>query len=91
MANDNDKFLSITQDYGSLYSDVCSIIDTTRHQLATAYTNYQLLMYWHIGARINQNVLGGKRGEYGAQIVSTCRHNYKSNMVGSMQSVTSAE
>ena len=71
MANDNDKFLSITQDYGSLYSDVCSIIDTTRHQLATAYTNYQLLMYWHIGARINQNVLGGKRGEYGAQIVST--------------------
>ena len=53
MANDNDKFLSITQDYGSLYSDVCSIIDTTRHQLATAFTNYQLLMYWHIGARIN--------------------------------------
>lgn len=28
-------------------------------------------MYWSIGTRINQDILGGKRAEYGAQIVST--------------------
>jgi len=55
----------------SLYSDICHIIDETRQQLAVAYTNCQLLMYWSIGTRVNRDVLGGKRADYGEQIVST--------------------
>ena len=28
-------------------------------------------MYWHIGERINREVLGNERAEYGKQIVAT--------------------
>jgi len=58
-------------EYQSLLVDVCAIIDSARQQLAATYTNIQLIMYWSIGMRVNQDVLGGKRAEYGAQIVST--------------------
>lgn len=71
MANDNNNIQPLTTEYHSLLADVCAIIDSTRQQLAATYTNYQLLMYWSIGTRINQDILGGKRAEYGAQIVST--------------------
>ena len=33
--------------------------------------NYeQTMMYWHIGERINREVLGNQRAEYGKQIVA---------------------
>jgi predicted nuclease of restriction endonuclease-like (RecB) superfamily len=36
-----------------------------------ATANYELtMMYWHIGERINRDVLGNERAEYGKQIVS---------------------
>ncbi len=54
-----------------LLQDLQSIIDSARgHVAATA--NYELTtMYWHIGERINREVLGNQRAEYGKQIVST--------------------
>lgn len=70
MAKDTD-IQPLTVEYNDIYREVCAIIDKTRQQLASAYTNLQLLMYWNIGNRINQDVLCGKRAEYGAQIVST--------------------
>ena len=37
-----------------------------------AIANYtQTMMYWHIGERINREVLGTQRAEYGKQIVAT--------------------
>jgi len=34
--------------------------------------NYELtMMYWHIGERINRDVLGNERADYGKQIVAT--------------------
>lgn len=36
-----------------------------------ATANYtQTMMYWHIGERINREVLGNHRAEYGKQIVA---------------------
>ena len=36
-----------------------------------ATANYELtMMYWHIGERINREVLGNQRAEYGKQIVA---------------------
>ena len=54
-----------------LLNDLRQIIDAARtHVAATA--NYELTaMYWHIGNRINNEVLGNERAEYGKQIVST--------------------
>jgi len=47
-----------------------AIPNPRRHVAATA--NYALTtMYWHIGERINREVLGNERAEYGKQIVST--------------------
>ena len=54
----------------SLIHDLRQIIEQARgHVAATA--NYALtMMYWHIGERINSEVLGNQRAEYGKQIVS---------------------
>jgi predicted nuclease of restriction endonuclease-like (RecB) superfamily len=53
-----------------LIKDLRQIIEQARgHVAATA--NYELtMMYWHIGERINREVLGNQRAEYGKQIVS---------------------
>ena len=54
----------------SLIRDLRQIIEQARvHVAATA--NYELtMMYWHIGERINREVLGNVRADYGKQIVS---------------------
>lgn len=55
----------------SLIKDLRQIIEQARgHVAATA--NYELtMMYWHIGERINREVLGNQRAEYGKQIVAS--------------------
>ncbi len=54
----------------SLIQDLRQIIEQARGQVA-ATANYELtMMYWHIGERINREVLGNQRAEYGKQIVS---------------------
>jgi len=57
--------------YAELLGDLRKIIDTARSHVA-ATANYELTaMYWHIGDRINRDVLNNERAEYGKQIVST--------------------
>ena len=55
----------------SLIQDLRQIIDQARgHVAATA--NYALsIMYWHIGKRINTEILDNKRAGYGKQIVAS--------------------
>ncbi len=53
-----------------LISDLRQIIDEARSHVA-ATANYELtMMYWHIGERINRDVLGNERATYGEQIVT---------------------
>ncbi len=53
-----------------LLGDLRQIIDSARSHVA-ATANYELTaMYWHIGDRINRDVLKNERAEYGKQIVS---------------------
>lgn len=65
----NNQIVS-TASQESLIQDLRQIIEQTRgHVAATA--NYSLtMMYWHIGERINREVLGNHRADYGKQIVS---------------------
>ena len=52
----------------SLMQDLQQIIEQARGRVA-ASANYTLtMMYWHIGERINREVLGNQRAEYGKQI-----------------------
>lgn len=56
---------------GNLMNDLRQIIDEARIHVAST-ANYELtMMYWHIGERINRDVLGNERAEYGKQIVTT--------------------
>ena len=70
-----------TQQYNtqSLIQDLRQIIEQARgHVAATA--NYELtMMYWHIGERINREVLDNQRAEYGKQIVATVSRQLQEN------------
>jgi len=53
-----------------LFNDVCSIIDTARHHVAT-YANVEVcMMNWNVGKRIKEDVLFNQRAEYGKQILN---------------------
>lgn len=54
-----------------LLSDIKGVIATTKSQVAVAVNSAMTLMYWHIGERINREILGGERAAYGKQIVAT--------------------
>ena len=66
-----------------LLGDLRKIIDTARSHVA-ATANYELtMMYWHIGDRINRDVLNNERAEYGKQIVATVARQF-SNCVNTV-------
>lgn len=66
-----DFTITQTTNINNLVDDLRKIIDGARGRVAST-ANYELtLMYWHIGERINREVLGNERAEYGKQIVST--------------------
>lgn len=48
-----------------IVSDIHAIIEQSRLQVAATVNAGMTLMYWHIGERINREVLGGERAAYG--------------------------
>lgn len=55
----------------NIVSDIRTIIEQSRLQVAATVNAGMTLMYWHIGERINREVLGGERAAYGKQIVES--------------------
>lgn len=55
----------------ALLTDIRQLIGQSREQLATAVNSALTLLYWHIGRRIQSEVLKGERAEYGEQIVAS--------------------
>ena len=55
----------------SLVEDLRQIIEQVRGRVASTVNSELTMMYWHIGERINRDVLGNQRAEYGKQIVAT--------------------
>ena len=53
-----------------LVEDLRQIINQSRSRVAANVNAELTLMYWHIGERINREVLGNERAEYGKLIVS---------------------
>lgn len=67
----NEMSLQPSVKADALLIDLRQIIDNARMRVAST-ANYELtMMYWHIGERINRDVLANQRAEYGKQIVST--------------------
>lgn len=73
MTNDTKKFNYLAQSAStsSLLWDLRQIVEQTRHRVAQKVNSELTMMYWHIGERINREVLENQRAEYGKQIVAT--------------------
>ena len=56
-----------------LFKDVCQIIEAARQRVAISVNSELTLMYWHIGERINKEVLHDQRAEYGKDCVNAVR------------------
>jgi predicted nuclease of restriction endonuclease-like (RecB) superfamily len=54
-----------------LIGDIRSLIETARQNVAIAVNAGLTILYWQIGSRIRQDILKGKRAEYGKEIVAT--------------------
>ena len=67
---DNSKQIVSAVSTQSLIQDLRQIIEQARGHVAATANYAQTMMYWHIGERINREVLGNQRAEYGKQIVA---------------------
>jgi len=67
----SDNNLNITQSDAGLVADVRSMIEQTREAVARTVNAGITLLYWRIGKRIQTEVLGNARAEYGKEIVAT--------------------
>ncbi len=63
-----EKAFSVPAD--RLLADVRELIDLARQQVAQAVNAGLVTLYWHIGRRIRQEIVGKGRAAYGEQIVS---------------------
>jgi predicted nuclease of restriction endonuclease-like (RecB) superfamily len=54
-----------------LLRDLKSLIDQGRNQAVAAVNSAVTITYWHVGKRINEEVLHGERAEYGKQVVES--------------------
>lgn len=53
----------------TLLRDLKLLIDQGRSQAIAAVNSALTLTYWHVGRRINEEILKGERAEYGKQVV----------------------
>ena len=66
-----DKAIEILPAHTLLLDDIRQIINQARNRVAVNVNSELTLMYWHIGERINRELLDNKRAAYGKQIVAT--------------------
>jgi len=67
----NPEDITIIQSDAGLAADVRSMIEQTREGVARTVNAGMTLLYWRIGKRIQTEILGNQRAEYGDEIVAT--------------------
>lgn len=55
----------------ALATDIQRLIDGARQRLAVAVNAELTLLYWQVGTRIRQDVLGAQRADYGTTVVAS--------------------
>ena len=61
----------------NLVADIKHLIIDTKQRVANVANAGITMLYWHIGERINRDVLGNQRAEYGKQIIATLAQQLK--------------
>ncbi|EPF5722029.1 PDDEXK nuclease domain-containing protein [Vibrio cholerae] len=54
-----------------LSQEVAALIRSAKQRAAVAINNEITLLYWQVGNRVRQEVLGGGRADYGKQVIAT--------------------
>lgn len=62
---------ALTPHDATLVADIRQLIDHARQRVAVAVNAELSLLYWQVGRRIRQDILGNQRAEYGAAVVAT--------------------
>lgn len=62
------------QDHQQLITDLKELVDKTKSQVAVQVNSAMVVLYWKIGQRINEDVLGNKRAEYGKEVILQISH-----------------
>ena len=57
--------------FDSLFTDVSHLIDQSRQRVAVVVNAEMSMLYWKVGKRINVEILQGKRGEYGKEVLQS--------------------
>lgn len=57
------------KDTGSLLTDIRMLVESSRQRVAIGVNTELSMLYWNVGKRINDEILGNARAEYGKQIV----------------------
>ncbi len=55
----------------ALFVELSQFIEQSQYQVASYANSALTVLFWHIGKRINEEVLGNQRADYGMQIVPT--------------------
>jgi predicted nuclease of restriction endonuclease-like (RecB) superfamily len=55
----------------ALVSEIKSLIEQSKQQLAVTVNATLSMLYWQVGKRINEEILQNQRAEYGKQIIQT--------------------
>lgn len=58
------------QNHQQLMTDLKELVTKTRSQVAVQVNSAMVVLYWKVGQRINEDILGNKRAEYGKEIIS---------------------
>ena len=55
----------------ALVSEISLLIEESKQHVSRVANSSLTLLFWHIGKRINDEILKNERAEYGKQIVGT--------------------
>jgi len=65
----SDKTSITPRNSDDLIREIKALIDQGRNQAVVAVNSALTLTYWHVGRRINEEILKGERAEYGKHVV----------------------
>lgn len=59
------------QNINNLFSEIRQLIEEARQTVAVTVNATTTILYWNIGERINRDILGNKRAEYGKEVIKS--------------------
>lgn len=67
MQDDSEAIVPTNGD--ALFGDVATLIEGAHRRAAAAVNSELVMLYWSVGKRVREEVLGGERAAYGQQII----------------------